>query len=179
MQVRSLEWWACCGSKNGVRSCNAPTKETFDAPQTNQLATLFTVGATLPSSTHLIYGTSTSSRASSLSATSYAAQSPESSRLPLAAYGLIGSGVALAVFVVVGAGVLLCRRKKSNDDPKMTSSPFNQRSSLVSEVLLNGEHEGEQTLHRITIRSITGQFTNGVVQHGWPKERGPNQPFVG
>jgi hypothetical protein len=37
--------WACCGMVNGVRKCDNPTKEFFDAAAPGSLPTYFVIGA--------------------------------------------------------------------------------------------------------------------------------------
>jgi hypothetical protein len=154
---RSSKRWACCGSKNGVRSCEAPTKETFDAPQANQLQTIFTIGAPPPPpASHTTTSAAHAATAAGAARGASAAASPSSDAptgLPPSAYGGIGAGAALiAILLAVGA-VFLCRRKRKKDDLRQqqaTAAAFGgayiPRSSPGSEAGLR-DYEEKETLH--------------------------------
>jgi hypothetical protein len=131
----------------------------FDAPQANQLATLFTIGAIPPMANSATPSTSSIEHATSSSETSTASLGSNTghhwspSTLPPSAYGGIGAGAAVVVLLMVGAGVLLCRRKRK-EVPKTLNSPYNQRSSPGSEAGLR-DYEEKQTIHRMTLSGLS------------------------
>lgn len=151
--------------KNGAKSCEAPTKEMFDAPQANQLQTLFTIGAPPPKST-----SHTSSSTAPPSSTSRTTGNPKdvvitdppghsaaASTLSPSAYGGIGAGAAAIALLALVGGVLLCRRKRRRRErealasaPPPFASPYIPHSAPASEAGLR-EYEEKETLHEMPL----------------------------
>jgi hypothetical protein len=138
----------------------------FDAPQANQLQTIFTIGAPPPPPTS--HTSTSSAHASTGSAAGGAgggaggsalragesASPPEPPHAPAglspSAYGGIGAGAALVALLIVGAAVLLCRRRKKKAERQRATtlaSPYLPRSSPGSEAGLR-ECEEKEALER-------------------------------
>jgi len=126
---------------NGMRACEHPSKENFDAPRPQELQTYFTIGAPLaphpehPEQQIILSSTSTSlpSTTTLIVAPTFGAHShgpkQESNHKGLsgAAAGGIGAGVAVTVLAVIGLLAFLCRRrrKRTIDGKKLSSQSLN------------------------------------------------------
>ena len=136
----------------------------FDAPQANQLQTIFTIGAPPPpptshtstSSAHAPTGGAAGGAGGGASRGGASAPPSEPPRapagLPPSAYGGIGAGAALVALLMVGAAVLLCRRRRKEAERRRAAaapgSPYLPRSSPGSEAGLR-EYEEKEVLHEM------------------------------
>jgi hypothetical protein len=137
--------WACCGSINGTRLCDSPTKEYFDAPRPQDLLGNDGYkdhdgpfkGHPPPPPPPMGFNNQNQINQTSPSPTG-TSSAIKDKKFSGAEAGGIGAGIALVLAIIIGVLLLMCARKRKRkhdqiEDAQMKSisSPFSPPMSTV------------------------------------------------